>query len=346
MELYGKTFIKRGVDRQIYGAKEGRDAIVRSINTSNRSAIVHIDGTDEDVYCAWPEGRSSKPTYLRYGSSVRIAHPKGNPNTFVIIGEGVSIPTPVGSGAILPTQPATSDTVISGCGVTVGTGLTLDVAAGVYRVNNTSYALAADSVTLGSAPASPNFRIDMLSVGADGTIDVTAGTAHATAPTAPTRASDHAFIKYIMVPYGTTQLDQALHIGKTAHPALFGLSFSMSDVSMVWADTTSTGTISLTDQYSKPISGNYSFVAAISYGNGSLQHDSDASSTSSISWTQNAVSSDTFVYTRGGYDSVYTGGDPDESPIIKVYLSNNVSLYAEAAIELFDSLGDYMPINL
>ena len=341
MKLFGGKFIKTGVARQIYGAKESRDAIVISINTSTRSTIVRIQGTDEDIYAPWPEGIFQAPPWLRVGSCVRVHHPKGNATKIQMEGPGSMIPTPVGAGSVLPTQPATANVVIVGGAVTVDTGMDLDIASGAYRISNASYSLTAGSVTLSAAPSSPNFRIDMLSVGVDDVIDVTAGTPHATAPVAPTLAADHALIKYIMVPYGTTQLDQALHVGKTAAPALFALEFAMSDVEMLWADTTSTGTISLTDQYEKPIPGNYGFTVEVSRGNGSIEHDSDGSSTTSISWTETSVSSDTFVYTRAGND--HDAGTPDSSPILKAYLTDNSDLYAEVWIELFDSLADYMP---
>ena len=339
MQLYGKKFIKRGVDRQIFGAKESRDAIVISVDQATRSCIIRIQGTDEDIYAPWPEGMFQQPPYLRVGQSVAVRHPKGNGTKMQILGEGVVIPTPVGNGSVLPTQPSTDDTVVSGGAVTVGTGLALSVASGSYRIEGTLYTLAADTVTLSTAPSSPNFRIDMLSVGADGTIDITAGTPHATAPVAPSLASNHAFIKYIMVPYGTTQLDQALHVGKTAAPELYGFALSMSDTEMVWADTTSTGTIDINDQYGKAFPGSYGITVDFTRGNGSLNSEA-AGASLSFTWTS---PSSTFTYTRGGYDSVNTGGDPDESPIFKAYLTGNTDFYAEVWIKLYDSLGDYMP---
>lgn len=338
MKTYGRRLIRRSAEKSIAKTKENRYAIVRSVDKLTRSAIVRVQGSDVDIYIDWPEGKYQQPPWLRVGNAVVVQHPEGSQTKMVMIGEGASIPTPVGAGSVLPTQPVTENKVISGCGVVVGSGMNLDVYGGEYRIGNIIYELNPTSVELSAAPSSPDFRIDMLYVGTDGILHLTTGTPHATAPEPPDLVSEHVAIKYIMVPYGTTQIDQVF-VGTTAAPAFLQFTLSMSSTSLEWGTTTTTGTLSMLDQYGKPFSITSTAAAEILSGNGLLQHASDTPSTS-ITWSMSGTST-TFTYTRGGIDNIAVMGSPvDSAPMLKVTLGDGD--YRLAPIEIYDSLGDFM----
>lgn len=363
MKLYNQRFLKGRVSRQIYEAKAGRDAIVRSIDTTNRYAIVRIQGTDEDIHAYWPENWHQKPPWLRVGNAVFIRHPKGNPTRLEIVGDAYTIPTPVGAGSVLPTQAATGDVVITGGNVLVYEGMTVHISHGTFRIGgimytfpgimmgNTAFNYMGDhpSILMGmygglvkvnAAPSSPNFRVDLLAIGADRVVDYIAGTPHASNPQVPALPANHTAIATIIVPYGTTELQQSF-IGTWSAPYMTNFTYTC-DTELLWAESQSVGTILITDQYGKPFSGNHRVTVVIESGNGKLTKDS-SESTTSLTWNFSG-SSTTFIYQRGGIDGLTPPYTPlDSSPMIKAYLTTNTNFYSYNYIMLYDSSGDFMP---
>jgi hypothetical protein len=362
MRLYSKKLIRNKVSSQIYASKEGRDAIVRLVDPSARYAIIRIQGTDEDIYSGWSENWHQAPPWLRVGNSVMVRHPKGNPNKWEIFANGVTIPTPVGGGSILPVPEAGEASIISGGQVLVYDGMTVHITAGTYRIADTYYAFpglymgnttfdymgdhpsilmgsAGTYVTLAAAPSSPNYRIDALFIGTDRVIDYVQGTPHATDPVAPTTPSNHVLISYIIVPYGTTQLEQSFIGNAWTAPYLASFVLSMELDTMLWSDpVTQDGTIELFNQYLKPHLGTYKVRLIIESGNGSLSASTPDVTSQDLTLTTGVGN---FTYTRGGGD--YLSPTPDVSPMLKAYvIAQPGTYYGYAYIRLLDSLGEMM----
>lgn len=99
--------------------------------------------------------------------------------------------------------------VLSGCAVTGGADMTPEVAKGAVLSNGVLYAIAAATVTIGTADAT-NPRIDLVVVNSSGSLAVRAGTA-AAAPKPPARSTNDVVLAAVYVPandaaIGTSQI--------------------------------------------------------------------------------------------------------------------------------------------
>lgn len=94
--------------------------------------------------------------------------------------------------------------VLSGCAVTGGADMTPEVAKGAVLSNGVLYAIAAATVTIGTADAT-NPRIDLVVVNSSGSLAVRAGTA-AAAPKPPARSSNDVVLAAVYVPANDTAI--------------------------------------------------------------------------------------------------------------------------------------------
>ncbi len=94
--------------------------------------------------------------------------------------------------------------VLSGCAVTGGADMTPEVAKGAVLSNGVLYAIAASTVTIGTADAT-NPRIDLVVVNSSGTLAVRAGTA-AAAPKPPARTANDVVLAAVYVPANDTAI--------------------------------------------------------------------------------------------------------------------------------------------
>lgn len=94
--------------------------------------------------------------------------------------------------------------VLSGCAVTGGADMTPEVAKGAVLSNGVMYAIAAATVTIGTADAT-NPRIDLVVVNSSGTLAVRAGTA-AAAPKPPARTANDVVLAAVYVPANDTAI--------------------------------------------------------------------------------------------------------------------------------------------
>lgn len=94
--------------------------------------------------------------------------------------------------------------VLSGCAVTGGADMTPEVAKGAVLSNGTLYAIAAGTVTIGTADAT-NPRIDLVVVNSSGSLAVRAGTA-AAAPKPPARTANDVVLAAVYVPANDTAI--------------------------------------------------------------------------------------------------------------------------------------------
>lgn len=111
-----------------------------------------------------------------------------------------AIAAATGSGGTIP------DGVVSGCGVAYsGTGLTFNMSAGSFYLDNTLYSASAQSVTLATADAT-NPRIDVLYVDTSGTFGKITGTAAANPSQPSVDSSSQLYLTFVLVPAAATSL--------------------------------------------------------------------------------------------------------------------------------------------
>jgi hypothetical protein len=208
------------------------------------------------------------------------------------------------------------------------------VKGGFYRISGVIYTLAASlSYTgLGTIAALVNcgvppitagyYRYDLLSIGAAGTITLTAGTAAAT-PVMPTTPTGEVKLDHVLRYYGQTSIIQK-DIGKLyTAPTLTTLTATIDDDELSWGDNSTTVTIKCYDQYGMLYTGSKVVNASITIGNGTI---SPATKTG-------AASSFVFTYTRGGVAG-------DQSPAIT--FSSPAGASTIAFITLLDGSGNVM----
>ncbi|MFA5323368.1 MAG: hypothetical protein WC373_11915 [Smithella sp.] len=208
------------------------------------------------------------------------------------------------------------------------------VKGGTYRIDGTVYTLAealtftglgtiAALVNVGDAPAAAGeYRYDLLSIDAAGTITVTAG-AESSTPVMPATPTDEVKLNHVLRYYGQTAIIQA-DIGKYYQtPRLTSLTITITDDELAWGETSTAIAVKLYDQYGALYTGSTTINASLSSGNGTI-------TPASISGT---ASTRSFTYTRGG-----TTGDV--SPV--VYFSSPTGVFNMAFISLLDSSGDLM----
>ena len=94
--------------------------------------------------------------------------------------------------------------VLSGCAVTGGADMTPEVAKGAVLSNGVMFAVAAGTVTIGTADAT-NPRIDLVVVNSSGTLAVRAGTAAAN-PKPPARTTNDVVLAAVYFPANDTAI--------------------------------------------------------------------------------------------------------------------------------------------
>lgn len=209
------------------------------------------------------------------------------------------------------------------------------VKGGTYRIGGVLYTLTealsypglgsiAAIVNCGTAPATAGlYRYDLLSIGAAGTITLTAG-AEAATPVMPATPTSEVKLDHVLRYSGQTSIIQA-DIGKLYKaPQLTTLTAVVADDELTWAETSTTITITCRDQYGQLYTGSKVVNAAITTGNGTIVPASRSGSASSFS----------FTYTRGGNDP------GDVSPLIT--FTSPTGPFCTAFIKLLDAAGDLM----
>lgn len=358
MRLYGKKFIGRSMQRSAEGRQETRDAVLWDVQPLNRICRCKIQGSNTFVIAHYPRNWDETPSWLRPGTAIRICHLGGVRGRVEVVGMGRAIPTPV-SGNTFPDLETGPDGVLSDCYVIACATprMAVLVRTGSYRISGTTYYLT--PITLGTgtdyhlgdggafgevaaakeinaAPAAGLFRYDLISVGTDGVVDYTAGTAAAT-PSKPSIAGSHLALAYVLVKSGVTEiLDTDInHDWTDPYPLYF--TIAIADQNIYWADPVTTNvTVQVLDQYENPISGNYKFTLEFSHGNGTLYSAQSGNSRTSVIQYVWSGSSYIFTYTRDKLDP------GDISPVLKASVTGAYSMQAYGFILLYDAAGNLM----
>jgi hypothetical protein len=121
--------------------------------------------------------------------------------------------------SVTGTSGAGLDGVATGCGISYsGSGLTFNMSAGSFYINNTLYTAAAQSITLSAADAT-NPRIDVLAVDNTGTLVKITGTPAASPSQPSIDSSTQLYLTFVSVPATATSIsgitDESIYLENT-----------------------------------------------------------------------------------------------------------------------------------
>lgn len=364
MRLYGGKLLKQKTEKRVRQAQEIRDAIIFDVTPASRYCRVLIQGAGSTDYIKayYPENWESTPAYLKPGNAVRITHPGGNRGRIEIAGNGILRPTTITGQTIIITPAALMDTILTGCYLSPSNPETMSirVAYGTYRIDEVTYTLSGmlmdrtdiemdrvdllmddvgDSVTFDAAHSS-QFRYDSVCIGIDGVLDVVKGANFATTgtiPDPPSAPADHLRLGWVLIPPNATEITGGLINKYYSAPAPAYLTTAIADDELSWAETSTTITVYVKDQYSNNISGFYTLTVAWLIGTGAISKNVDS---------QDALNSLTFSFTGSNNSFTYTRDEtePDEvSPLFSISENNPILGSTVTRIQLLNIDGDMIP---
>jgi len=339
MRLYGKKIVGNYVDKLQSAKEETRDAILWDILSTQRLCRVKIQGSNTLVVAHYPENWEKTPVWLKKGNAVKIVHTRGVRGRIELMGHGQVIPSPV-SGDTFPTPDTPPDCVLTGCNVFEVPNdpkMIVLVGVGTYRIAGMTYVLdeiemnndyyrmgdgggmgqVAGALPVNAAPASGYYRYDMITVGIDGVLHYTAGTAATSDPVKPTPAVNHVLVgDHFLIPYGLTKITSK-YIGMSwSTPVWSEIVMVIADNQLGPGELTTTITVTVRDQYGNPLPGTgygwYIFLDIMA-GNGYVSSAEEGESSTRIGGHTMSGSGYTFGYRRDGLIT-------DSSPVIKATL--------------------------
>jgi hypothetical protein len=255
MRLYGGRKIHGAARRQVDARRELRDAIVYSVDSTIRYAMVKIQGTDTQIKAHYPENWEQTPAYLKPGNAVRITHPGGNRGRIEIAGYGFLIPTAVPGGSVTPPAAVPDDAILTGMvlqSYATDPGWSAWVTTGTYRIDGVTYTFGAvamgdadmlmdrDDITMGvaggsggsvtfDAADSSHYRYDLVVIGTDGVLDVVKGANTSGVPVMPGTPADHVLIGWVLFYPNMTEIAAPWLYGTYTAPAIKSISFVVGD---------------------------------------------------------------------------------------------------------------------
>jgi hypothetical protein len=295
MRLYGGRLIRKNVRKQVASSRELRNAVVCYVYPDDQYCQVKIQGSDQLITAYYPENWESTPQYLKRGNAVLITTPGGNKGRIEVSGHGFLIPTAIPGGTGAPTVETSGDCIVSGCEVfaTDPEGMQTIVGDGTIRINGTNYALAGlimdrSDVTMDiynlildevggvlthDAASSTQFRYDKIEAGTDGVCAIVKGTGSTGEPTMPSTTSNHVSLGHVLLYPNMTEITNGDIGRKYTAPEPSRIEIIVADDDLAWAETSTTITINMRDQYGNLVSltGGYEFVIEWESGNGTLQ---------------------------------------------------------------------------
>lgn len=276
MTIYGKKPLRAYMERVASSRVESRDAILWDVIPSQNLCRVKIQGSNELITAHFPLQWEKNPTWLKPGNAVRIVHTGGNRGRVELAGPGQTVPTPV-SGSTFPTAATPPDSPTSGCRVTQifnNPQMAVQIHTGSYRIGGTTYYLAGISmangddfvmgdggamgdiagiVAINAAPSAGSYRFDMISIGADGVIDYTAGTPTTGTPVKPTVGAAHVLLAYVRVGGGDTAILQPAINQDWSPLRASNIMMSIADKDFGAGDYQTNVTLTVCDQYNHPL---------------------------------------------------------------------------------------------
>lgn len=359
MRLYGGRLLKNNTRRQIVASQELRDAIVMSVDSTNRYALVKIQGSNTSIKAWYPENWESTPQFVKPGNAVRINLPGGNKSRIEIMGHGMLLPTAVTGGTVTPTPATPGDTVLTGCTLIPANPNSMWATAipGTYRIDGVTYSLSGmimdrsdivmdrfdlvldqvgDTFKFDAASGT-QYRYDIVVAGEDGDAHIVKGTNSSGEPTMPTTPADHVRIGWVLLYPGMTTITEGDINRVYTDPKVCEMRVVVADDELAWGENSTTITISLRNQYGNLISGSYYITLEWfdQVGNGTLSYGGVSQDESApLSFLLNG-SSASVTYTRNGDDP------GDESVVLFISEAHN-KLDSYARIVLLSALGSEM----
>jgi len=352
--LYGGRLLRNNTRRQIQAAQELRDAIVMSVDSTNRYALVKIQGSNTSIKAWYPENWESTPQYLKPGNAVRINLPGGNKSRIEIMGFGMLLPTAVTGGSVTPVDITPDDCILTGCSLIPANPNSMWATAipGTYRIDNVTYTLSGmvmdrSDITMDrydlvldqvgdtfefDAASATQFRYDIVVAGEDSDAHVVKGTNASTDPAFPTVPADHVQLGWVLLYPNMTAITEGDINRRYTTPIATALACTIEDDELAWGDTTTTITITVKDQYGNTLSGNYYITMEWKLGNGTLSYNGESQDeTASFAFLMSGTAVVTYIR---------DGNDPGNlSPFIFVSEAYTNASATYAAITLLDGLG-------
>jgi hypothetical protein len=361
MRLYGKKYARDALRSPSFARDDTKNAILWDVPNVHYCRV-KIQGSSEYVIAWFPDAFAKTRGWMIPGIPVRIGHVGGR-GRIELLGQGLYIPSPI-SGDMQPDPGFGGDGVLTGGAIRAldVPRMAVIVEAATYRIDGITYSLTGTGivmeaastatmgdgfvmgagltdvieVTLNAAPGAGYYRYDMISVGVDGVVDYTAGTAATSNPVKPTLAANHVLLgDYILVYGGMTQVTTA-DIGRIwTAPYAASLTATPADADLAWAELSTSITLQVRDQYGQPFSSGsgYYFTLEFMAGNGTLYSSETGPSTASVGG--HGSSSISFSYTRD-----QTSGDL--SPAFLAKVNTTPEIPAVTRIVLRDSGGAEM----
>jgi hypothetical protein len=358
---YNRQYIKKVIARKLKGISETKDAVLWSVDSTNKTCYVKIQGTEKLIKAYYPEGWQVTPFWLKPRAPVRILHRGGSRGKVEVIGIGQTTPTLVTSVPIPPEE----DVVLSGCEVVEipnDPQMAVMVLVGTFQINTVQYDLLpiamsdtsnfflgmggyidtiAAVVTINTAPTPPQKRYDRIVIGEDSVVEVVEGVA-AEDPLIPAIPDDHISLGTVLV-IGNRTVIRSFDINALLTDILpQQLVVTIADDELAWGEMSTTIVVQVLGQYGNSIVTEYpGWYITIEFlsGNGTLYTDEEGSSTTIIgSHSGGEVPLGdrcTFLYTRDGLVS-------DVSPVFIITLETNHVVTNNATITLLDAVGDPM----
>jgi len=143
MRMYGRKFASRAINKRTSLRTESRDAVLWTIDWTNRICNVKIQGSNELVTAHFPQNEARLMSFMRKGNAVRVVHRGGIRGYLEVVGHGMAIPTPV-SGDFHPALSDLPDGVTE-CGQIIPTepaSMSVTILDGYYRINGVLYTLS------------------------------------------------------------------------------------------------------------------------------------------------------------------------------------------------------------
>lgn len=143
MKMYGRKFASRAINKRTNLRTESRDAVLWTVDWTNRICNVKIQGSDELVTAHFPQNEARLMSFMREGNAVRIVHRGGIRGYMEVVGHGMAIPTPV-AGEFHPTISDLPDGITEGGQIipTDPASMSVTILDGYYRIDGVLYTLS------------------------------------------------------------------------------------------------------------------------------------------------------------------------------------------------------------
>lgn len=373
VRTYGGRKIRNAVIGVVEERREQRDAVVMSVDSANRWAIVKIQGSNEQIRAWFPLNWGSNPAWLKPGNAVRISTPGGNRGRIELVGHGMLLPTAVPGGSVTPAPPALEDVILTGMNLsaTIPTAtMSVVVSAGTYRIDGVVYSLVGipmgNAMLMGSnigmggfgalltidAPtAGSYYRYDLIVAGTDGVAHVVKGANATSNPAMPATPADHVSLGWVLVYPNMTAVTLSDLNRSYTIPAAQTIAIS-ADITTLHGhsianphfDDEAVLTVSVLDQYgnlSPKASPGHAILFWFLSGNGDLVCGTTSFDESSGTQTFYTTTGElALTYTRQGTWTEPSGpyaGNGEKSPIFQVQTTIIAPVYALLNLSLLDA---------